>query len=153
NAWSGGPMRDIRSDLQERASLIEGQIRTAYAHFEKTIQQLQYERDAKIAELKSDLSTISRFIEIEERFAGNVPSPAPSPSPLVALADLFMQKLNETGQMSRQELVDLAVGKGFFPDAEHAIQGVHPMLVNMLRGELIRELPDGNLAPPTLSQA
>jgi hypothetical protein len=25
--------------------------------------------------------------------------------------------------------------------------------VNMLRSELIRELPDGTLAPPTLSQA
>jgi len=38
-------MRDIRSDLQERATLIEEQIRAAYAHFERTVQQLQNERD------------------------------------------------------------------------------------------------------------
>jgi len=36
-------MRDIRSDLQERATLIDGEIRAAYAHFEKTDQQLQSE--------------------------------------------------------------------------------------------------------------
>jgi hypothetical protein len=71
----------------------------------------------------------------------------------VALADLFMRKLNEAGSMSREELVDLAVKQGFFPDAENAMQGIHPMLVNLLRSELIRELPNGTFAPPTLSQA
>ena len=40
-------MRDIRSDLQERATLVDEQIRAAVAHFEKTIQQLQAERDAE----------------------------------------------------------------------------------------------------------
>lgn len=146
-------MRDIRSDLQERTTLIEAQIRAAYAHFERIVQQLQNERDAKITDLKSGLAMINEFMELEERFLGKLPSPGPAPSPLLALADLFMRKLNEASQMSRQELVDLAVAEGFFPDAEHASQGVHPMLVNMLRSELIRELPDGTLAPPTLSQA
>jgi hypothetical protein len=145
-------MRDIRSDLQERATLIDEQIRAAYAHFENTIQQLKTERDAKIADLKSGLATLTKCMEFEERILGSAPLTVP-PSPLVALADLFMRKLNEVGHMSRQELLDLAVSEGFFPDAEHATQGVHPMLVNMLRSELIRELPDGTLAPPTLSQA
>jgi hypothetical protein len=145
-------MRDIRSDLQERATLIDEQIRAAYAHFENTIQQLKTERDAKIADLKSGLATLTKCMEFEERFLGSAPLTVP-PSPLVALADLFMRKLNEAGHMSRQELLDLAVSEGFFPDAEHATQGVHPMVVNMLRSELIRELPDGTLAPPTLSQA
>jgi len=30
-------MRDIRSDLQERAALVDEQMRAAVAHFEKTI--------------------------------------------------------------------------------------------------------------------
>ena len=64
-----------------------------------------------------------------------------------------MRKLNEVGPMSREELVDMAVKQGFFPDAETALQGVHPMVVNMLRSELIRELPNGTFAPPTTSQA
>lgn len=145
-------MRDIRSDLQERATLIEEQIRAAHNQFQKVLQQLQNERDARIADLKSGLAMIAKFMEFEQRSWGNVSPPVPS-SPLVALADLFMHKLVETGSMSREELVDLAVKEGFYPDAENAAQGVHPMLVNLVRSELIRELPDGTFAPPTMSQA
>ena len=144
-------MRDIRSDLQERATLIDEQIRAAYAQFEKALERLQNERDARIADLKSALAMIAKFMEFEQRFLGNAPPPIPS-SPLVALADLFMHKLNEVGPMSREELVNLAVKEGFFPDAENAVQSVHPMLVNLLRSELIRELPNGTFAPPTVSQ-
>jgi len=43
-------MRDIRGDLQERANLVDEQIRAAVAHFDKAIQQLQTERDARIAD-------------------------------------------------------------------------------------------------------
>src|SRR5512145_65704 len=128
-------MRDIRSDLQERKALIDGEIRAAYAHFEQTLQQLQSERDARISDLKAGLAMIAKFMDFEGRFLGTVSSPSPSP-PLVALADLFMRKLNETGQMSRQELVDLALKEGFFSEAEYAIPGVHPMIVNLLRSEL-----------------
>src|SRR5262245_3120094 len=45
-------------------------------------------------------------------------------SPLLALAELFLRKLNDAGQTSRQELIDMAVKEGFFPDAETAAQGV-----------------------------
>jgi hypothetical protein len=145
-------MRDIRSDLQERATLIDEQIRATYGHFEKILQQLQCEQDAKIADLKSGLAMIAKLMEFEQQFLGTVSPPVPSP-PLVALADRFMHKLNEVGRMSREELVDLAVKEGFFPDAESALQGVHPMLVNLLQSELIRELENGTFAPPTMSQA
>jgi hypothetical protein len=37
-------MRDIRSDLQERATLINEQIGVAYDQFQKTLEQLQNER-------------------------------------------------------------------------------------------------------------
>jgi len=127
-------MRDIRSDLQERATLIDGEIRAAYAHFEKTVQQLQSERDARLSDLKSGLAMIAKFMKFEERYLGNS-SPVVPASPLVALADRFMRMLNETGPMSREELVNMAVKEGFFPDAESAVQGVHPMLASLLRGE------------------
>jgi hypothetical protein len=45
-------MRDIRSDLEERANFFEEQIRAAYAHFERMSQQLQGELDMRIADLK-----------------------------------------------------------------------------------------------------
>jgi len=145
-------MRDIRSDLQERATLIDEQVRATYAHFERMLQQLQSEQDAKIAELKSGLAMIAKFMEFEERFLPNTPPMVPA-SPLVELADRFMRKLDDSGPMSREELVNMAVKDGFFPEAESAMQGVHPMLVSLLRGELIRELPNGTYAPPTMSQA
>jgi hypothetical protein len=99
-------MRDIRGDLRERATLIDGEIRAAYAHFEKTVQQLQSERDARISDLKSGLTMIAKFMEFEGRYLGNS-SPVVPASPLVALADRFMRKLNDTGPMSREELVAL----------------------------------------------
>ena len=144
-------MRDIRGDLQERAILVDEQIRAAVAHFDKAIQQLQTERDARIADLKAGLAMIAKFMEFEERFLHTTP-PATPASPLVALAELFLKQLNNVGQMSKQELIDMAVTKGFFPDSDTAAQGVHPMLVSMLRSELMRETSDGIYMPPTFSQ-
>jgi hypothetical protein len=63
-------MRDIRTDLQERANLIEEQIRAAHAHFETVVQQLQSERDARVAELNGPLTVIHKLMEYEDR--GNV---------------------------------------------------------------------------------
>ena len=145
-------MRDIRSDLEERATLIYEQIKATYANFERTVEQLKNECDARIADLKSGLAIISKFMESEQRYFGHVSPPVQS-SPLVALAELFMHRLNEVGPMSKEELADLAVKEGFFPDTETAAQGVHPMLVSLARSELIRELPNGTFAPPTMSQA
>ena len=145
-------MRDIRSDLQERATLIDQQIKGAYDHFERSIRQLQNERDARIGELQSALAMIAEFIEFEDRHMPNVTQAVP-PSPLVAFADRVMQTLNDAGRMTRQELIDLAVKEGFFSDADSATQGIHPMLTSLVRSELIRELPDGAFAPPTMSQA
>ena len=145
-------MRDIRSDLQERATLIDDQIKDAYDHFERSIRQLQNERDSRLGELQSALSMIAKFIEFEDRNIPKMTQAVPS-SPLVALADCFMEALNDAGQMTRQELIDMAVKAGFFSDAESATQGIHPMLTSLVRSELIRELPNGAFAPPTMSQA
>ena len=145
-------MRDIRSDLQERATLIDERIRAAYSHFEKAVEQLKNEHDARVADLKSGLTMIAKFMEFEQRYFRSDSPPVQS-SALVTLADLFMHRLNEVGPMSREELLDLAVKEGFFADTETAAQAVHPMLVTLLRSELIRELPNGTFAPPTMSQA
>ena len=103
-------MRDIRSDLQERATLIDEQLRGAYDHFERSIRQLQNERDARIGELQSALSMITKFIEFEDRsmpMTQTVPS-----SPLVAFADRVMEALNDAGQLTRQELIDIGGQRG-----------------------------------------
>lgn len=65
-------MRDIRGDLEERAKFCEEQIRAAHAQFELMVQQLQRERDTRIADLRSVFATIEGLIEFENRQMGNV---------------------------------------------------------------------------------
>ena len=77
-------MRDIRGDLQERADFIEEQIRAAYAHFEKVVQQLQTERDARVADLQGTHTMISKLIEFEAAFMDNVVTMAPVSRPSLA---------------------------------------------------------------------
>src|SRR5262249_61874987 len=92
-------MRDIRSDLQERATLINEQVRATYAHFERMLQQLHSEQEAKIAELKSGLAMNAKFMEFEERFLPNRPPMFPAP-PLVEFADRFMRMRDNSGRLS-----------------------------------------------------
>jgi hypothetical protein len=70
-------MRDIRSDLHERANSTEEEIRTIHADCEKMIEQIQKERDAKVARAKTKLEMISKLIEFENEDAGKVPSVTP----------------------------------------------------------------------------
>ena len=58
-------MRDIRSDLEERAQIIQEQLRGTNAHFEKMMQQLQNERDARVADLKGTLAMIDKLMQFE----------------------------------------------------------------------------------------
>jgi hypothetical protein len=80
-------MRDIRSDLEERANLCEEQIRTVCSQFDQRIHQMQNERDAKIADLKSGLAMIHKLMEFEHKLVGNV-VPLPNGSgPAQSLVD------------------------------------------------------------------
>ena len=45
-------MRDIRNDLQERADLIHDQIKAAAVHFERVVEQLRNEHDARVADFE-----------------------------------------------------------------------------------------------------
>jgi hypothetical protein len=76
-------MRDIRSDLEERANIIQEQIQAAYAHCENVMQQMQAERDARIAELTETLGMINKLMHFEAGVVGKVvklPNP-PGPNP------------------------------------------------------------------------
>jgi hypothetical protein len=171
-------MRDIRSDLQERSNLIEEQITAVVAHFEKAVKQLQSERDARLAELETELAALGALLEAEHRRLPQGPRPmeperqrtsegprlmeterqrAPDGPRLMALprqslADFLARKLAESGPRSKDDLSGFAVQEGYFPDSEHASSGVHATLVELLRGERISQLPDGRLAPASLSQ-
>ena len=64
-------MRDIRSDLQERATLIDEQIRAVFlGTLRKPLSNFN-ERDARKAALKSGLAMIAKFMEFDQRFSAN----------------------------------------------------------------------------------
>jgi hypothetical protein len=144
-------MRDIRGDLQERAKLIDAQINSAYAHFDKVLEQLESERDGKVAELKSELAAVSKLMEAEHRRIGSLPTAVKPVGS--SLTDFLVHKLSEFGAMSSTELRDLAAEEGFLSDAENGGRAVLAALASSVRDERIRRLPDGRFAPPTMSQA
>jgi hypothetical protein len=84
-------MRDFRNDLQERADLVQDQIKAAAVHFERMVEQLRNEHDARVADSKACLAMIAKLMEFEERHVANT-SPDSTPSPSSQHANLA-QKL------------------------------------------------------------
>ena len=82
-------MRDIRNDLQERADLIHDRIKAAAVHFERMVEQLRNEHDARVADSKACLAMIEKF---EERHLANMSPETTPPPPASQHADLA-QKL------------------------------------------------------------
>jgi hypothetical protein len=79
-------MRDIRSDLEERAHNIHEQLRAADAWFEKVMQKLQNERDAKVSDLKATLAMIDKLMQFEARAMDKVVTLDP-PAPQHSIVD------------------------------------------------------------------
>ena len=67
-------MRDIRGDLQDRAGLLEEQINAHEAQFDKLIEQLKREHDARLEDLKAELEAVNRLIEVELRRLATAPA-------------------------------------------------------------------------------
>jgi hypothetical protein len=154
-------MRDIRADLQERRKFIDAEISSAAAHFEKLLKQLESERDAKVAGLKSDLEAVTTLTKIEHRRMG-VPAAIQPPviQPLVvqhsgvpSLPDFLVHRLSEFGPMSSAELLDLAAEEDVLPRSEQPGRAVVAALARSVREERIKRLPDGRFAALPMSQA
>lgn len=147
-------MRDIQNDLQERVRLWEERIKAAHAHCEEKIKQLQNERDATVANLKSTIAMAAKLLEFEQQEMGNVPQGVTPPaSPQLSLADFLERKLIEIGPLSKDDLRNLATKGGYFPDTESAAQTVDATLTNIVGQRRICPLPDGTFALPMLSPA
>ena len=69
-------MRDIRGDLQDRAALLEEQINAHEAQFDKLIEQLKREHDARLEDIKAELDAVNRLIENELRRLATAPAAA-----------------------------------------------------------------------------
>ena len=80
-------MRDIRGDLEERANIIQEQLKASYAHFEKMVLQLQRERDTRIADLNETLVMIEKLMQFESGVMDNVVTLENLPSTQPSLVD------------------------------------------------------------------
>jgi hypothetical protein len=85
-------MRDISSDLQERANATEDEIRAINADYEKMIEQLQKEREGKLARVKSKLELISKVPPVASpadlpqlSHVGPPPNASVAPTPLAQM--------------------------------------------------------------------
>jgi hypothetical protein len=69
-------MRDIRSDLKDRAALIENEINAAQEDFDRQLHKLKSEREARIEGLRMELAAINKLMEAEYRRISTAPEPA-----------------------------------------------------------------------------
>jgi hypothetical protein len=60
----GKAMRDIRSDLQDRADWIRQQIRTEQTQFEIVTAQLKTEQTNQLEELRAQLQAVTRLHQL-----------------------------------------------------------------------------------------
>src|SRR4026208_631268 len=67
-------MRDIRGDLQDRASLLEEQISAKEAQFETLVKQIKAEHEARREDLRAEFDAVTKLLELEHRRRGNTTS-------------------------------------------------------------------------------
>src|SRR6185295_19604944 len=67
-------LRDIRGDLQERANLLKEQISAVQGQFDRHIEQVKREHEARREDLKSALHNVHMVIGIEGRRLASSPS-------------------------------------------------------------------------------
>ena len=72
-------MRDIRGDLQDRASLLEGQISAHEAQFEKLVAQIRAEHEARLKDLRAEFDVVTKLHELEQRRLDNAPPAKAAP--------------------------------------------------------------------------
>jgi hypothetical protein len=85
-------MRDIRSDLQERAAMIGEHIKATQSQFETMLEQIKRDHEGKVRDFRAELDAVNVLIGMEQRrheaagpaHAQGVPQPqaANAPRPL-----------------------------------------------------------------------
>ena len=148
-------MRDIRDDLRERANMLEEQLKSADAHFQKFVEQLKEEHDAKVQDLRSELEAVKVLLGIEQRRHGVTATAPTAPiaqaqaqrpkPPQQPLADFLIRVLSERGPMSKEEIQHLSLQEGYFADGD-AERGIHAVLMHVVKTGHVRQLPNGDFA-------
>ena len=74
-------MRDIRTDLQERAAFIGEHIKASQAQFEMGLEQLKRDHDNKVKDLRAELEAVNVLLGMEQRRHDAVPPVLPQAVP------------------------------------------------------------------------
>jgi hypothetical protein len=173
-------MRDIRADLEERAAWLEKQISSAQAHFDTLVERFKAEHESRLKPVRAEFDAVRVLLGGEDRRLGNgatvlkpqAPAQHPQAKPEPAqpaqenreqpaakratspsqqpLADFLGRKLRETGAMAKDELRRLAVQEGYFAEAAGADADVEAALLQGVKAGLVKRLPDGKFATPSL---
>lgn len=164
-------MRDIRADLEERAAWLEKQISSAQAHFEMLVERFKAEHESRLKPVRVEFEAVRVLLGGEDRRLGNgatalkpkaqaqppqaklelpAAKPAQPPQSQQPLADFLSRKLRETGAGSKDELRRLAVQEGYFAEAGGADSDVEAALMQGVKAGLVKQLPDGKFAAPSL---
>jgi hypothetical protein len=100
-------MRDIRGDLQDRASLVEGQISANEVQFAKVVAQMRAEHEAELKDLRAEFDAITKLHEFEQRRLDNapqVPIGAPVQPAPEAVPQSSPQSLHQPATQARQRI-------------------------------------------------
>src|SRR6516165_5514057 len=91
-------MRDIRGDLQDRASLLEEKISANEVQFAKLVAQIRAEHEATLKDLRAEFDVVTKLHDLEQRRFDNAPQ-APTAAPVhpapQAVAQPSLQSLHQ----------------------------------------------------------
>ena len=90
-------MRDIRSDLQERAVWIQGQIKAEQDRFELLTAQVKMGRTQQLKDLRSQLEAVTRLLQLAT-WHHNVRMATTRALALAATAEIAALEFSQSGE-------------------------------------------------------
>lgn len=127
-------MRDIRGDLQDRASLLEEQINAHEAQFEKLMEQIRAEHEARLEDLKAEFAALTKLLELEHRRLGaQAPKAAPAPPAPQAVHQPSHQGAHQSAHQTHQPAHQPHQGGGHQPAHQPAPQPQQPLADFLVR--------------------
>jgi hypothetical protein len=124
-------MRDIRGDLQDRASLLEEQINAHEAQFEKLVEQLRAEHESRLEDLKAEFAAVTKLMELEHRRLSNVPS-APKAAAAQPAPQAAHQGSHQTAHQSAHQTAHQSAHQSAHQPAPQPQQPLADFLVRKL---------------------
>ena len=104
-------MRDIRSDLEERAKLIEGEAADILAYFDKRLEELKREQADRMSKLEAELAALSVLMESERQRNQNEPQPVEPAQQILKVSETVeLQHISDRIRKLRDRDPSRAVG-------------------------------------------